>query len=145
MADLESNILTVSYMNIHGQTKLPTVKQLQIQDFIKYKNIDILHLQEIEIDENTFSECDYISSYFNIISNNSVNKYGTASIIRSDLDYRNIRCDTSGRAIMFDIGAVTFGNVYGHLALMACQELTEKLSLLKLFQIFSSTINFMAA
>ena len=101
-------------MNIHGQTKLPTVKQLQIQDFIKYKNIDILHLQEIEIDENTFSECDYISSYFNIISNNSVNKYGTASIIRSDLDYRNIRCDTSGRAIMFDIGAVTFGNVYGH-------------------------------
>ena len=107
MADLESNILTVSYMNIHGQTKLPTVKQLQIQDFIKYKNIDILHLQEIEIDENTFSECDYISSYFNIISNNSVNKYGTASIIRSDLDYRNIRCDTSGWAIMFDIGAVT--------------------------------------
>ena len=101
-------------MNIHGQSNLTTVKQLQIQDFMKYKNVDVLHLQEIEIDEDTFSECDYISSYFNIISNNSVNKYGTASLIRSDLEYGNVRCDTSGRAIMFDIGSVSFGNFYGH-------------------------------
>ena len=101
MISLDNRILTISYMNIHGQSNLTTVKQLQIQDFIKYKNIDVLHLQEIEIDEDTFSECDYISSYFNIISNNSVNKYGTASLIRSDLEYGNVRCDTSGRAIMF--------------------------------------------
>ena len=38
-------------MNIHGQTKLPTVKQLQIQYFIKYSTIDILQMQEINIDD----------------------------------------------------------------------------------------------
>ena len=43
----ENNILSIAYMNIHGQTDITTVKQLQIQHFIKYKNIDILHLQEI--------------------------------------------------------------------------------------------------
>ena len=114
MTTLECSFLTISYMNIHGQTKLPLVKQLQIQDFLKYKNIDILHMQEIEIGEETFSECDFISSSFNIISNNCENKYGTATLIRADLDYRNVRCDTSGRAIVFDIGEVSFGNLYGH-------------------------------
>ena len=49
-------------MNIHGQTNLTTAKQLQIQDFLKIKKIDILHLQEIEIDEDTFGDCDFISS-----------------------------------------------------------------------------------
>ena len=99
-------------MNIHGQSKLTTVKQLQIQDFIKHNKIDILHMQEIEIDEESFSECDLISSNFNLISNNSENKYGTASLVRSDLEFRNVRCDTSGRAIVFDIGTSTFGNFY---------------------------------
>ena len=114
MTSQDSNILTVAFMNIHGQTKLPIAKQLQIEDFLKYTNIDILHLQEIEISEETFSECDFLSSSFNIISNNSTNKYGTASLIRSDLDYRNVHCDTSGRAIVFDIGEITFGNLYAH-------------------------------
>ena len=108
------NILTISYMNIHGQTKLTTAKQLQIQDFLKSKKIDILHLQEVEIDEESFGDCDFVSSNFNIITNNSVSKYGTASLLRSDLQYRNVRCDTSGRAIVFDIGEVSFGNLYGH-------------------------------
>ena len=58
-------------MNIHGQTNLTTAKQLQIQDFLKLYKIDILHLQEIQISEDTFSNCDFISSNFNIISNNS--------------------------------------------------------------------------
>ena len=108
----EDRILTISFMNIHGQSKLPIAKQLQIQDFLKYNKIDILHMQECDISEETFSECDYLSSSFNIISNNSLNKYGTASIIRSDLEYNNVHFDTSGRAIIFDIGEVTFGNMY---------------------------------
>ena len=101
-------------MNIHGQSKLPTFKQLQIQDFIKFNKIDILQMQEIDVDEETFSECEYISSNFNLISNNNETKYGTASLIRSDLEYKNTRCDTSGRAIVFDIGNVSFGNFYAH-------------------------------
>ena len=114
MAATENNVLTISYMNIHGQTKLPTAKQLQIQDFLKFNKIDILQMQEIDIDDATFSECDFISSNFNLISNNSETKYGTASLVRSDLDFRNLRCDTSGRAIVFDIGSITFGNYYAH-------------------------------
>ena len=81
---------------------------------MKLYKVDILHLQEIQINEDTFDTCDFISSNFNIISNNSENKYGTASLIRSDLSYRNIRCDTSGRAIVFDVDNVTLGNFYGH-------------------------------
>ena len=45
----ENSFLIVAYMNIHGQTKLPTAKQLQIQDFLKYNKIDILHMQECDI------------------------------------------------------------------------------------------------
>ena len=107
-----SRILTISYMNVHGQTKLPTVKQLQIEDFLKYNKIDILHLQESDLDPDSFSTCNFISSSFNIISNNSETKYGTASIIRSDLNFANVRCDTAGRAIVFDIGNTSFGNFY---------------------------------
>ena len=92
------NNLVICFMNIHGQSKLPTVKQLQIQDFIKYNKIDILQMQEIETDDETFAECEYLSSNFNLLSKNSETKYGTASLIRSDLDYKNVRCDTSGRA-----------------------------------------------
>ena len=77
-------------MNIHGQTKLPTNKQLQIEDFLKYKKIDILHLQESDIDAETFCDCNFISSSFNIISINSESKYGTASLIRSDLNFENV-------------------------------------------------------
>ena len=110
----ENSVLKIAYMNIHGQSNIPTVKQLQIQDFIKYNKIDILHLQEIEIGDETFAECDFISSSYNVIPNNSENKYGTASLVRSDLDFKNVRCDTSGRAIVFDIGNVSFGNFYAH-------------------------------
>ena len=41
----ENNILNIAYMNIHGKSKNPTAKQLQIQDFLKYNKIDILHMQ----------------------------------------------------------------------------------------------------
>ena len=37
----ENSILTIAFMNIQGQTKLPLVKQVQIEDFVKQFNIDI--------------------------------------------------------------------------------------------------------
>ena len=40
------NILTLAYINIHGQSNLSVEKQVQIEDFIKFNNIDIAHLQE---------------------------------------------------------------------------------------------------
>ena len=111
---LKNSFLTVAYLNIHGQTKLPTAKQLQIQDIIKTNKIDILHMQECEINSETFSTCDLLSSSFNIISNNSQNGFGTASLVRSDLNFQNVKCDTAGRGIVFDIGKMTFGNFYAH-------------------------------
>ena len=53
-----------------------------------------------------------ISSSFNIISNNSPSKYGTASIIKSDFIPENIHLDSDGRAIVFDIGQITLANLY---------------------------------
>ena len=97
-------------MNIHGQSNIPAVKQLQIQDFIKLNKIDILLVQEVEITEETFSGCDLISSSFNIISNNSEHQYCTATLIRNDLDFKNVRCDTAGLAIVFHIGCASFEN-----------------------------------
>ena len=46
-------------------------KQAQIEDFIKFNKIDIAHLQEIEICDKTFSKCNFISSSFNINTNNA--------------------------------------------------------------------------
>ena len=106
------NILRVGFMNIRGQTGLSSTKQHQIESFIIRENVDILHLQEINIIEDSFSGCNTISSSFNIISNNAANKYGTATIIKFDFTPSNILFDTKGRAIIFDIGNITLTNLY---------------------------------
>ena len=108
----EDNILTVAFLNIRGQSGLPITKQLQIESFIKYNNCDIIHLQEAHIDDDSFSTCDFISSNFNIVPNNSLNKYGTASLVKSELEIDNIQCDTEGRVIVFNVGELTLSNIY---------------------------------
>ena len=111
-AQVEENILTVALVNIHGQSGLDQAKQMQIETFIIQNKIDILHLQEINIVEDSFRYCNFISSCYNIISNNSPTKYGTASLIKSDLSAENIVCDSEGKVIIFDIGNITLGNLY---------------------------------
>ena len=111
-APAEENILTVALVNIHGQSGLSQSKQMQIETFIIQNKIDILHLQEINIVEDSFRYCNFISSCYNIISNNSPTKYGTASLIKSDLSAENIVCDTEGRILIFDVGKFTLGNLY---------------------------------
>ena len=108
----EENILTVAFINIRGQSGLPISKQLQIKSFIKYNNCDIIHLQEAHIDDESFSTCDFISSNFNIVPNNSLNKYGTASLVKSEFEIENIQCDNQGRVIIFNIGELTLSNIY---------------------------------
>ena len=99
-------------MNIRGQTGLDEAKQLQIESFIKSNRIDILNCQEINIDDNSFNNCDFISSSYEIITNNARNKYGTCCILANDLGYENVKVDTNGRVIAFNIGNITFCNVY---------------------------------
>ena len=93
---------------------LPISKQLQIEQFVKENNVDILHLQEVNIESDTFSECNTISSSFNIISNNSQSKYGRASLVRNEVEVKNIAMDNEGRIIIFEVGDLTCGNMYIH-------------------------------
>ena len=112
MAD--SSILTVAYLNVRGQSGLTISKQKQIEAFAKYNKCDIVHLQEAHIEEETFSNCDFITSSYSIIPNNSPTKYGTASLVRSELSIENIRFDSEGRVIVFDIGQFSTSNIYLH-------------------------------
>ena len=90
-----TKFLTIAYLNIHGQTNFTEAKNVQIQDFLKYSNVDIAHLQESDICDETFSTCNFISSSFNLITNNAENKYGTSSLVKNDLCYENVNCDTA--------------------------------------------------
>ena len=107
-----TSILTVAYLNCRGQTGFNVSKQLQIENYLQAHNIDILHLQECKIDDETFSECNFISSNYSVIKNNSHNQYGTASIVKNHFSPEGIILHQSGRLIIFNIGDITFGNVY---------------------------------
>jgi exonuclease III len=104
--------LTVGFMNIRGQSKLNTEKQLQIEAFLKQYKCDILHLQETNIEHETFSSCSFISNNYNIIQNNCLSQYGTSSLVKSEFVVENVRCDSEGRALIFDVGEITFANLY---------------------------------
>ena len=104
--------VTVLYINTRGQTKFTVQKQLCIQDLcIKFK-CDIVHLQETDVDDNVFEHCSFINENYTIISNNSPSGYGTCSLVKNELKVNNVRFDTQGRIIIFEISNVTFCNVY---------------------------------
>ena len=84
----EENILSIALVNIRGKSGINQSKQMQIQTFLQHNKIDILHLQETNILEDTFRNCNLISSSYSIIFNNSPSNYGTACLIKSDLDQK---------------------------------------------------------
>ena len=106
--------IRIAYINICGQSGLNTAKKLQIQDFLRQNRIDVCHFQEIETETCTFNECSFISSMYNLVSNNSYNKYGTASLVSYNLPISNVQTDNNGRVIVIDIENIklTTGNVY---------------------------------
>ena len=69
------NRIIIGFMNIRGQSRLNVDKQIQIEDFLKKYKCDILNLQETNIQPETFSTCNYISSNYNILANNSTTNY----------------------------------------------------------------------
>ena len=106
--------ISIAYINCVGQSKFPIAKQLEIQSFISAQNLDIIHLQECKIDEDSFANCGFVSSNFNIFSNNKPDEsyFGTASLVRSDLDVSNIHKDDDGHVIVFDAAGCTWANFY---------------------------------
>ena len=113
-SSISSSNLNISFINCVGQSKFTLSKQLEIQGYIKKYNIDILHLQECKIDDDSFSECPFVRSNFNIFSNNTQNDtfYGTASLVRCDLEVSNVRTDNDGRVLIFDAVSSTWANMY---------------------------------
>ena len=105
-------VIIVAYLNCRGQTGFNISKQLQIETYLQNFNVDILHLQESRIEEDTFTQCNYLSSNYSVLQNNSHNQYGTASLVRNSLFPESIILHQSGRIIIFNIGDITFGNVY---------------------------------
>ena len=98
-------------------------KQSQIEDIIRKKKVDVIHLQEADIGENTFDTCSLICSSYDIIPNNAQNGYGTASIIKSDLTVTNVRLDTLSKCIVFDdLKSCTLGSQFPDLPLQLWYE-----------------------
>ena len=106
------NHISLAYMNIRGQTGLDECKQVQIENFLKSYKIDILNCQEINVNDDSFNNCGFINSSYSIISNNAQNKYGTCCFVSNCFNFENVKFDTKGRIIVFDIGDITFSNVY---------------------------------
>ena len=106
--------IIVAYINCVGQSKFPISKQLDIQSYVCTHKVDILHLQECKMDDDTFSQCGFITSNFNLFSNNKPDNshYGTATLVRSDLEVSNIHSDNDGRSLIFDAAGCTWGNLY---------------------------------
>ena len=96
--DDQKNI-RILYINTYGQTKFTVQKQLQIEELIKLYNCDIVHLQETHFDDETFKHCPFIRNNYLVIPNNRLSKYGTASLIRNDLNVENVCFDANGRII----------------------------------------------
>ena len=53
-----AKVLSIGFMNIRGQTGLTKAKQVQIESFLIKQNLDILNLQEVNICDDSFSNCD---------------------------------------------------------------------------------------
>ena len=87
-------------------------KQRMIQFEIQSKQLDIVHLQECQIDSDTFQCCEFISQNFQIIKNNADNGYGTACIIRNNIQIEKVKVIPGGRIISFNVGKTTFINMY---------------------------------
>ena len=104
--------IVLAYLNIHGQSGLTLTKQKQIEDFLRRYKIDVLNWQEINTDDESFNQCTFLMYNYYILSNNAVNKYGTTTFIKNGFIAENIKMDTCGRAIFFDIENSTLGNVY---------------------------------
>ena len=103
--------INVSILNCQGQTKMSLAKQLHIQHHLKVNSFYILLCQEIFIDEEAFTNCEYIQSNYIIIKNNALNEYGTACFIRNSFSIRDVSFDTEGQVIVFNMGGIMIGNI----------------------------------
>ena len=112
MASKTTKSIRVGFLNIMGQSRLSTSKQNQIEHFLKSQQLDILHLQETFIEEDSFSACRTISNNYQILFINNDIKFGVCSLVHKSLSVSKEIFHPSGRFLAFNIGDFTFANVY---------------------------------
>lgn len=103
--------IKIATINCYKQSGLGQEKQEQIADFVKIHGIHVVHLQESQIDNDTFCE-GYIYSNFNVYPNNAPTGYGTATMVRNHLIVNKHLTDTNGRIQLIEIADCAFLNLY---------------------------------
>ena len=96
-----SSRITVAFLNCRGQSGFNISKQLQIESFLQNNSVYILQLQECRIDDETFNQCGFLTSNYNVIKNNSQNEYGTASIVKNHFIPENTGCPEKLLTLLF--------------------------------------------
>ena len=105
------NSLKIGFINIYGQTGFSSSKVLELENFIEFNKLDVVCLQETDIDQNTFSECNILRKFSPIINNSSTG-YGTCTLVSKELSVDNIIKDSDGRFVSVDVDKNTIVNLY---------------------------------
>ena len=106
-------MIKLAYINIYGQSGLTNQKLLELDNFIQKHRLEIVCLQETNISENTFDECNYIYRNFQVIPNNNKSGYGTCTLVKKDFNVSNILKDSDGRVLCLDVAEkFTVVNLY---------------------------------
>lgn len=85
-----------------------TVNKGLLKDFVYNHDIDIIFLQEVSYEDFSF-----IFTH-NALVNISLDRKGTAILIRKTFDYSDCIYDPSGRVISVIVNNVNFVNIYAH-------------------------------
>ena len=88
------------------------IKQLQLDELLKTQKVAIIFFQESHILDQTFENCPFIKSNFQLLINNSETGYGTSALIHNSLKIENVRTLPGGRILYFEINKTSFVNVY---------------------------------
>ena len=101
----------IGYINIYGQTGFSRSKVIELENVINCHKLDVVCLQETDVSQNTFSECNILRRFSPIINNSSTG-YGTCTLVSNNLSIDNIIKDSDGRFISVDVDGSTIVNLY---------------------------------
>ena len=57
------NNLKIGFINVYGQTGFSSSKVLELENFIEFNKLNVVCLQETDINQNTFSECNILRKF----------------------------------------------------------------------------------
>ena len=61
------NSLKIGFINIYGQTGFSRSKVIELENVINCHKLDVVCLQETDVSQNTFSECNILRRFSPII------------------------------------------------------------------------------